>query len=389
MTSMDQYIILGRIGEGAHGVVFKAKNRETGETVALKKVTLRRPEDGVPPQTLREIKALREIEESPHVVRLRAAFAHGPAVVLAFEFVAGDLGGLLRAAAAPLPPARVRALLAMTLRGLRHCHRLRILHRVVPSPGAALRRPALRRGRRPVGRGLHLRGAAEPVAAVPGRERHRAAVLRAARPRHPHAPHLAGAGGASRLPEDLVPGAAAGAAGAAGARRPPGRPGPAPPLPRLPLAPAHPRPRGLAAPLLLRPPGSGPPRGSAPPGGPPAAPRLLHRRPAAARAAPPRRPGPRRPPPGAVSAPPSPRGVRTPGPPRGELGWGGRGAWTLRQRDPQQGGESPPPPGAHTGNPTRRRRNGRFCPKTGAENCDSGAENVNLGWKSGLWGRKL
>lgn len=29
-TSMDQYIVLGRIGEGAHGVVFKAKDREVG-----------------------------------------------------------------------------------------------------------------------------------------------------------------------------------------------------------------------------------------------------------------------------------------------------------------------------------------------------------------------
>uniref|UniRef100_A0A669QGK4 Cyclin-dependent kinase 20 n=1 Tax=Phasianus colchicus TaxID=9054 RepID=A0A669QGK4_PHACC len=128
-SGMERYLILGRVGEGAHGVVFKAKDRETGETVALKKVPLRRPEDGVPPQTLREIKALREIEDNPHVVRLRAAFAHGPAVVLAFEFVVGDLGGVLRAAPAPLPPARIRALLAMTLRGLGHCHRLRILHR--------------------------------------------------------------------------------------------------------------------------------------------------------------------------------------------------------------------------------------------------------------------
>nr|XP_021139101.1 cyclin-dependent kinase 20-like [Columba livia] len=71
---MDQYIILGRIGEGAHGVVFKAKDRETGELVALKKVPLRRPEEGLPPQTLREIKALRHIQEHPHVVsRPRAA----------------------------------------------------------------------------------------------------------------------------------------------------------------------------------------------------------------------------------------------------------------------------------------------------------------------------
>ncbi|NXD46817.1 CDK20 kinase, partial [Copsychus sechellarum] len=98
---------------------------QTGELVALKKVPLRRPEDGLPPQTLREIKALREIEAHPHVIRLRAAFAQGPAVVLALELLVGDLGGLLRAAPAPLPPARVRALLAMTLRGLGHVHQHR------------------------------------------------------------------------------------------------------------------------------------------------------------------------------------------------------------------------------------------------------------------------
>ncbi|XP_057288302.1 cyclin-dependent kinase 20 [Pezoporus wallicus] len=126
---MDQYILLGRIGEGAHGVVFKAKDRKTGELVALKKIPLRRPEEGLPPQTLREIKALRHIEEHPHVVRLGAVFAAGPAVVLALELLVGDLGGLLRSAPAPLAPPRVRALLAMTLRGLSHCHRHHVMHR--------------------------------------------------------------------------------------------------------------------------------------------------------------------------------------------------------------------------------------------------------------------
>ncbi|KAK1898408.1 Neural cell adhesion molecule L1, partial [Dissostichus eleginoides] len=63
---MEQYSILGRIGEGAHGIVFKAKHIETGETVALKKVALRRLEDGIPNQALREIKALQEIEDNEH-----------------------------------------------------------------------------------------------------------------------------------------------------------------------------------------------------------------------------------------------------------------------------------------------------------------------------------
>lgn len=62
--AMEQYCILGRIGEGAHGIVFKAKHVETGEIVALKKVALRRLEDGIPNQVLREIKALQEIEDS-------------------------------------------------------------------------------------------------------------------------------------------------------------------------------------------------------------------------------------------------------------------------------------------------------------------------------------
>ena len=68
---MEKYVILGRIGEGAHGIVFKAKSIETGALVALKKVALRRLEDGIPNTALREIKALQEIAESPFIVHLR------------------------------------------------------------------------------------------------------------------------------------------------------------------------------------------------------------------------------------------------------------------------------------------------------------------------------
>ncbi|KAK7481800.1 hypothetical protein BaRGS_00026947 [Batillaria attramentaria] len=72
---MDQYNILGRIGEGAHGIVLKAKHIESGEVVALKKVSLRNPEEGIPNTALREIKALQQIEDNPYVVRLREGFS--------------------------------------------------------------------------------------------------------------------------------------------------------------------------------------------------------------------------------------------------------------------------------------------------------------------------
>ena len=74
---MEKYKFLGRIGEGAHGVVFKAKLIETGEVVALKKVSLRRIEEGIPNTALREIKALQEIEEHENIVTLRDVFPHG------------------------------------------------------------------------------------------------------------------------------------------------------------------------------------------------------------------------------------------------------------------------------------------------------------------------
>ena len=55
---MEDYTVLGRIGEGAHGVVMKARHKSSGQTVALKKVLLKRLEEGMPLTALREIKAL-------------------------------------------------------------------------------------------------------------------------------------------------------------------------------------------------------------------------------------------------------------------------------------------------------------------------------------------
>ncbi|XP_073908638.1 cyclin-dependent kinase 20 isoform X6 [Castor canadensis] len=126
---MDQYCILGRIGEGAHGIVFKAKHVETGEIVALKKVALRRLEEGVPNQALREIKALQEIEDNPYVVQLKAVFPHGAGFVLAFEFMLSDLAEVVRHAQRPLAPAQVKSYLQMLLKGVAFCHANNIVHR--------------------------------------------------------------------------------------------------------------------------------------------------------------------------------------------------------------------------------------------------------------------
>ncbi|XP_032094849.1 cyclin-dependent kinase 20 isoform X3 [Thamnophis elegans] len=128
-TTMDQYSILGRIGEGAHGIVFKAKNIETGETVALKKVALRKLEDGIPNQALREIKALQEIEENQHVVQLKDVFPHGTGFVLVFEYMLSDLSEVIRNSEQPLTEAQVKGYMLMLLKGVAFCHANSIMHR--------------------------------------------------------------------------------------------------------------------------------------------------------------------------------------------------------------------------------------------------------------------
>uniref|UniRef100_A0A8C9P766 Cyclin-dependent kinase 20 n=1 Tax=Spermophilus dauricus TaxID=99837 RepID=A0A8C9P766_SPEDA len=124
---MDQYYI--RTGSQATGLVSALFPGQTGEIVALKKVALRRLEDGIPNQALREIKALQEIEDNPHVVQLKAVFPHGAGFVLAFEFMLSDLAEVVRHSQRPLASAQVKSYLQMLLKGVAFCHANNIVHR--------------------------------------------------------------------------------------------------------------------------------------------------------------------------------------------------------------------------------------------------------------------
>lgn len=56
-----------KLGEGTYGVVYKAINLETGETVAIKKIRLEKEDDGVPSTAIREISLLKNLKH-PNVV---------------------------------------------------------------------------------------------------------------------------------------------------------------------------------------------------------------------------------------------------------------------------------------------------------------------------------
>ncbi|XP_074646890.1 cyclin-dependent kinase 20-like [Tubulanus polymorphus] len=128
---MEQYTILGNIGEGAHGIVFKAKHVESGEVVALKKVPLdqRKLDEGIPNTALREIKALQEIEDNQYVVKLREVFPHGPGFVLVFEYMLTDLSEVVHNSGKPLTEAQIKSYMLMLLKGVAFCHENNIMHR--------------------------------------------------------------------------------------------------------------------------------------------------------------------------------------------------------------------------------------------------------------------
>jgi cell division cycle 2-like protein len=65
------YERLNHIEEGSYGIVSRARDIETGEIVALKRLKLERETDGFPITSLREVTTLMAAREHPNVVRLR------------------------------------------------------------------------------------------------------------------------------------------------------------------------------------------------------------------------------------------------------------------------------------------------------------------------------
>ncbi|KAL0051829.1 hypothetical protein WJX82_002742 [Trebouxia sp. C0006] len=87
---MDRYEKVEKIGEGTYGVVYRARDRNTGVTIALKKIRLEQEEEGVPSTAIREISLLKELQHN-NVVRLEDVVHSDKKLYLVFEYLDLDL----------------------------------------------------------------------------------------------------------------------------------------------------------------------------------------------------------------------------------------------------------------------------------------------------------
>lgn len=87
---MERYQKLEKIGEGTYGVVYKAKDRVTGEVIALKKIRLEAEDEGIPSTAIREISLLKELQHC-NIVRLYNIVHTERKLTLVFEYLDQDL----------------------------------------------------------------------------------------------------------------------------------------------------------------------------------------------------------------------------------------------------------------------------------------------------------
>ncbi|KAM4606430.1 cyclin-dependent kinase 13 [Polymixia lowei] len=135
---VDKFEIIGITGEGTYGQVYKAKDKDTAEMVALKKVRLDNEKEGFPITAIREIKILRQLNHKS-IINMKEIVTDKEdaldfktdkgAFYLVFEYMDHDLMGLLESGLVHFNESHIKSFMRQLLEGLDYCHKKNFLHR--------------------------------------------------------------------------------------------------------------------------------------------------------------------------------------------------------------------------------------------------------------------
>lgn len=109
--------------------MYEARDIETDQIFALKKIRLESEDEGIPSTAIREIALLKELVH-PNIVSLVNVLHTDKKLTLVFEFLDCDLSQFMKKTGEePMKQADIKSFLFQLLNGTAKCHQHKVLHR--------------------------------------------------------------------------------------------------------------------------------------------------------------------------------------------------------------------------------------------------------------------
>lgn len=128
--TMERYERLSKIGEGSYGVVFKCRNRETGQLVAIKKFVESEEDPLIRKIAMREIRMLKNLKH-PNLINLMEVFRRKKRLHLVFEYCDHTVLNELEKYPKGVPEPLTKRIIWQTIQALAYCHQHNCIHRDV------------------------------------------------------------------------------------------------------------------------------------------------------------------------------------------------------------------------------------------------------------------
>nr|CAB3229502.1 cyclin-dependent kinase-like 1 [Phallusia mammillata] len=127
---MEKYEKISKIGEGSYGIVFKCRNRDTGQIVAIKKFVESEDDPLIKKIALREIRMLKQLKHN-NLVNLIEVFRRKRKLHLVFEYCDHTVLNELDKNVHGVPEQQVKRIVWQVLQAVNFCHQHNCIHRDV------------------------------------------------------------------------------------------------------------------------------------------------------------------------------------------------------------------------------------------------------------------
>lgn len=126
--SVYRFECLNCIDEGTYGIVYRARDTESGDIVALKRVKLNREKEGFPITSLREMSIL-QLLEHPNIIKVKEVVvgSNSDKVFMVMEYMDHEIKALMNQH--KFSTSEVKCLMLQLLSAVEHMHSHYIIHR--------------------------------------------------------------------------------------------------------------------------------------------------------------------------------------------------------------------------------------------------------------------